>query len=235
MHDWVDRQVERLGGILLPPRCVLCGARGQAAGLDLCAGCEGSFAIAANAVQRGPAPLRCTFAPFAYAWPLDHLVQSLKYRGHLANARVLGMLLADRVARHVPDHAVNAIVPVPLHPRRHAGRGFNQSAEIARHVGRCLQLPVAESRVQRWRATPPQVGLHVEERQRNLADAFRASAVEGLRVAIVDDVTTTGATLRELARALLQAGALAVEGWCVAAAGRRGGAAEAAAVRAEPP
>jgi ComF family protein len=160
--------------------------------------------------------LRCTFAPFAYSWPLDHLVQSLKYRGNLATARVLGTLLADRVAHGVPGRAVDVIVPVPLHPLRHAGRGFNQSAEIARHVGRRLQLPVGESKVQRWRATPPQVGLHVEERRRNLADAFRASAVEGLRVAIVDDVTTTGATLQELACELSRAGAVAVDAWCVA-------------------
>lgn len=235
MRIWVDRGIERLGRWLLPPRCVLCGSRGQSPCLDLCAGCEAEFEAATEPVFAGHAPLRRTCAPFAYAWPVDHLVHGLKYRGQLATARVLGSLLGDRIAGWVPGLDVDLVVPVPLHPVRHADRGFNQSAEIARYVGRRLRLPVDALRVARRRATPPQVGLRVEDRHRNLADAFSARSVAGLRVAIVDDVTTTGATLRELARALLQAGAASVDGWCVAAAGRRGAAAPSRAADALEP
>ncbi len=221
MADWVDRNLERLGGLLLPPRCVLCGSRGQAPCLDLCAGCAACFEVADAPVLVGPEPLRRTCAPFAYAWPLDHLVQALKYRGQLATARVLGSLLTGWLAGTGLQHETDLIVPVPLHAARHAERGFNQSAEIARQLGRGLRLPVLESAAVRRRATPPQVGLHLEERRRNLAGAFFARNVAGLRVAIVDDVTTTGTTLQELACALQQAGARAVDAWCVARAERR--------------
>jgi len=221
MPDWVYRHIDRLGGWLLPPRCVLCGSRGQAPSLDLCAGCAACFEVADAPVLVGPEPLRRTCAPFAYAWPLDHLVQALKYRGQLATARVLGNLLAGWLAGTGLQHETDLIVPVPLHPARHAERGFNQSTEIARQLGRGLRLPVLESAAVRRRATPPQVGLRLGERRHNLAGAFSARNVDAMRVAIVDDVTTTGATLQALACALHQAGARAVDAWCVARAERR--------------
>ena len=220
MRYWVDRNLERLGALLLPPRCVLCGARGQAPCLDLCAGCAASFELARDPVLAGPEPLRLTCAPFAYAWPLDHLVHAVKYRGQLATARVLGTLLARWLAECGPQGEIDVIVPVPLHPARHSERGFNQSAELARQLERGLRLPVVESLALRRRATPPQVGLRLEERRRNLAGSFGAGAVCGLRIAIVDDVTTTGTTLQELARALVRNGALTVDAWCVARADR---------------
>jgi ComF family protein len=220
MDHWVDRNLERLGALLLPPRCVLCGSRGQAPCLDLCAGCAASFEAAGEPVRAGPGALRRTCAPYAYAWPLDHLVHTLKYRGQLATARVLGTLLAQWVAARGLQDGIDVIVPVPLHPARHADRGFNQSAELARQVGRGLRLPLAVSLAERRRATPPQVGLNLDARRCNLAGAFCAGAVAGLRIAVVDDVTTTGATLQELALELMRAGAVAVDGWCIARADR---------------
>lgn len=223
MWHWVDSGLERIGALLLPPRCVLCGARGQPPCLDLCAGCESSLQPADEpACIPDQGSLRRSFAPFAYASPLDHLVHVLKYRGQLATARVLGTLLAGHVVRHGLHQGIDVIVPVPLHPMRHAERGFNQSAEIARHLGRCLRLPVDESLATRQRATPPQVGLHLLQRRRNLRLAFAAGPVTGRRVALVDDVTTTGTTLQELASLMVQAGATAVDGWCVARADRHG-------------
>jgi ComF family protein len=223
MQHWVDSGLERIGALLLPPRCVLCGGRGQPPCLDLCRDCESSLRPAdepACTLHHGS--LRRSFAPFAYAAPLDYLVHVLKYRGQLAMARVLGTLLAGHVARHGLHHGMDVIVPVPLHPERHAERGFNQSAEMARHLGRCLRLPVDESLVKRQRVTPPQVGLQLLQRRRNLRDAFAAGSASGRRVALVDDVTTTGTTLQELAGVLVQAGATVVDGWCVARADRHG-------------
>jgi ComF family protein len=221
MLAWVDRNLDRLGGWLLPPRCVLCGSRGQAPSLDLCADCGACLAVAAEPVLAGPEPLRRTCAPFAYAWPLDHLVHGLKYRGQLATSRVLGTLLAHWLAGRGLHAEADVILPVPLHPARHAERGYNQSAEISRAMERVLRLPVRGSLATRRRATSPQVGLGLEGRRLNLAGAFDARRADGLRIAIVDDVTTTGATLQELASALLKAGALAVDAWCVARADRR--------------
>jgi ComF family protein len=223
MQSQVDRLLDRLGGWLLPPRCVLCGGRGTTDRLDLCSHCELALPVATMPVRNGPAPLRLSCTPWEYAHPLDHLVHLLKYRGQLAAGRVLGSLLARRIRALGLDGVVDGLlVPVPLHPARHARRGFNQSAEVARWVAAHLGRPLAPELVERVRDTPPQVGLHVGERRANVRGAFRVAAdVAGRHVIVVDDVTTTGSTLRELAEVLLAAGAVHVDAWCVARADRQ--------------
>lgn len=219
MHDWVDTGMEWLGGLLLPPRCLLCGSLGQAPCVDLCAPCEASLPTADPIGLTGPPPLRRSFAPFAYGYPVDHLVHSLKYRGQLAAARVLGTLLARQVERAGLAAGIDVIVPVPLHRLRHAERGFNQSLEIARWTARGLRGRLEPGLVVRQRVTPPQVGLPGDERRRNLQGAFTAApGARGLRIALVDDVLTTGTTVLELGRALLGAGARSVEAWCLSRA-----------------
>jgi len=215
----VDRSLDAICGWLLPPRCVLCGRPGQRPCLDLCAGCEADLPPDPCALLSGPHPIERSLAAFAYAFPVDHLVQLLKYRGNLAVGRVLGALLARSVQAQELHQDVDWVVPVPLHPGRHADRGFNQSAEIARCVARVLDLETCEGAVGRVRDTRPQVGLRPEERRRNIAGAFVASArFRGRRVAVVDDVLTTGATVGAVAAALRQAGAISVDVWCVARA-----------------
>jgi ComF family protein len=216
MQHWVDSSLERIGALLLPPRCVLCGGRGQPPCLDLCRDCEADLPPAQPALLVDHGPLRLGFAPYRYEPPLDHLVHALKYRGQLAVARVLGDLLAARVEALGLQHDVDALLPVPLHAARHAERGFNQSHEIAHWAGRRLRRRIDARLVQRRRDTRPQVGLGSAERRTNLAGAFVAVApVRGLRVALVDDVTTTGTTLQELGAVLLDAGASSVVAWCL--------------------
>jgi ComF family protein len=229
MPRWVDTKLDWLGGLLLPPRCVLCGDRGQRPCLDLCRACEMSLPLPGAPLDVEPGPLCSSFAPFSYGYPLDHLVQALKYRGQLAVGRVLGTLLGARIEALGLHAAVDVVLPVPLHPARHGERGFNQSAEIGRWVARRLQLPLDPRLAVRRRDTRPQVGLAVELRHQNLAGAFAAStSVRGLRIAIVDDVTTTGRTLQELAGVLTAAGAASLVAWCVARADlRTAGSAEA--------
>ena len=173
----VDSGLEVICGLLLPPRCVLCGGRGQRPCLDLCAGCEVALPASPQVLLEGQRPIERCLAPFAYAFPVDHLIQLLKYRGHLAVGRVLGTLLARSVRALGLHHDVDCVVPVPLHPGRHAERGFNQSAEIAGRVARVLGLETLEGAVGRVRDTRPQVGLPPEERRRNIAGAFVASAL----------------------------------------------------------
>lgn len=232
MQGWMDAGLARLGGLLLPPRCVLCGDRGQPPCLDLCRACEAALPVASEPLGAGPGPLRRCFAPFDYAFPLAHLVQALKYRGELATGRVLGTVLGARVAALGLHCDVDVVLPVPLHPLRHGSRGFNQSAEIGRWVARRVGLRLDPRLARRSRDTRPQVGLDVGQRRGNLAGAFAAvAAARGLRVALLDDVTTTGHTLQELAVALLEQGAASVDGWCVARADRR----NASAKSVEPP
>jgi ComF family protein len=161
---------------------------------------------------RHPPHFNRTLAIFAYTFPLDKLVLALKYgeKLHLANS------LADKMAQCVsvrPD----CLVAMPLHPARLRERGFNQSFQLARRIGRQLDLPVLPSACQRVRNTPSQSTLPWKERDKNMRKAFScSSAVAGKHVAVVDDVMTTGATINELALALLNAGATEVSAWVVA-------------------
>jgi ComF family protein len=215
----VDSYLDTLLGRLLPPRCVLCGARGQAPSLDLCRDCELDLPVDPAPLRHGPLPIDRCFAPFLYGFPVDGLVHRLKYRGQLAVGRVLGTLLAGALHDAGLHLDVDCLVPVPLHATRLAERGFNQAGEIGRKVARDLGLPFRTGAVCRDHATRPQVGLRPDERRANLTHAFRATgALPGRRVAVLDDVTTTGATGGEVARALRAAGAFSVDVWCIARA-----------------
>lgn len=154
-------------------------------------------------------------APYRYEFPFDHIIGRMKYGQRRVFGRVLGGLLASSVKSigGLPD----VLIPVPLHANRHAERGYNQAADIARWCARELNLQYKPMLVSREVDTGSLAGLSKVARQLRILGAFRASpGVKGLRVAIVDDVMTTGATARELARELYDTGALSVELWVLA-------------------
>lgn len=216
---------------LAPPACLLCGAASTAG--PLCPGCLDDLPW-----HRAPACPRCalptpdgrlcgaclrhppafdrTCAALVYRFPVDRMIPRFKYHAQLALAPALGHSLADRVADAPrPDLAV----AMPLHPARIRARGFNHAAEIARSVTHRLGLPLDLDACRRIRDTPPQQGLKRDARRRNLRGAFAcAGDVAGLRIAIIDDVMTTGASLDALAAALKRAGAADVDCWVVARA-----------------
>jgi ComF family protein len=156
--------------------------------------------------------------PFKYAYPLDHLIRGLKFRERLSYGRVCGSLFAQVWRAHCSEPP-DILVPVPLGERRYRTRGYNQAQEIARTISRALAIPVRKDLVQRVRETSEQVGLKRKERRRNVRGAFVVSkALDAKRVAIVDDVVTTGSTVNEIARVLRRAGAEHVEVWAIARA-----------------
>lgn len=199
---------------LFPPTCYLCLDPGQPPALDLCHGCEGD--LPRNREQ--PQVLDSAFAPYRYEFPLVELIHRLKYRGQPAIARILGTLLGRRLSERGPPR-VDALVPVPLHPRREASRGYNQAREIAEFAARELDLPVRADLARRVRDTAEQAALPAIARAANVSDAFAMrAAVVPMRLAIVDDVLTTGATVESLAKVLRRAGCRHVEVWAVARA-----------------
>ena len=142
-------------------------------------------------------------ALFSYNFPIDRLIQRLKYQEHLPISQLLGSLLAEQ-ATDTPD----LWLPMPLHANRVKQRGFNQAVEIAREVARSSRVPIRIELAMRERDTPPQAGLKRDARHRNMRGAFSCSGkVAGLHIGIIDDVMTTGSTLDALASTLKVAGA----------------------------
>jgi ComF family protein len=218
---------------VLPSHCLLCGARAQGA-LSLCAACEADMPHNRMCCARcalpleTPAPLcgRCirhvppwdaAWAPFRYEWPLAQLESRFKFGGDLAAGRTLAMLWNASTAPHgLPD----AIVPVPLHPSRLRKRGYNQALELAKPLAKHFGVPVLRDALRRTRATHAQTELTAIQRRRNVRGAFAANPADELpeHVAVLDDVSTTGATLAECARVLKRAGVARVDAWALARA-----------------
>jgi len=181
------------------PRCAARCGRGER-----CPACHGA------------APFARVTAVGPYAGVLREALHALKYRGVRGVAGPLAALAA-RALGTAPAGAV--VVGVPAHGGRLAGRWLDHAALLADGVGAALRLQVQPRAMVRQRATRPQVGLDPAERAANLSGAFRASAVvRGARVVLVDDVMTTGATVREVSAALLAAGARSVDVCVVARA-----------------
>ena len=218
----------RIGQSLLAQDCLLCQA---ASGAELlCAACARELPTIASACPRcaaaGTSNAECgaciadpphydtSRAAFVYTYPVDALVQALKYGGQLALAGLFARALWQRIGR---ADGVDLILPLPLHPARLAERGFNQSAEIAKALSHLSGIAMDARLARRVRNTAPQAALPWRERASNMRRAFACDAdLAGLRIAVVDDVMTTGATLDEFARTLKERKAARVENWVVA-------------------
>ncbi len=215
----------------LPQSCLLCGARAR--GALLCPACAGDLPplpparcpvcampstgdAVCGACQRRPPAYARTEAARAYAHPLDALIRHCKYDGVVALSALFADLLADTLASRQP---VDLVLPMPLYPTRLAQRGFNQAVEIARRLAPAIGLPWRADVCRRVRDTAPQAGQDLQQRRRNLRGAFMCDVdVSGLRIALVDDVMTSGSSLDELARTVRRAGAVEVHAWVVARA-----------------
>ena len=225
------RGLAKLWQRALPQSCAFCAA--PCGNRLVCAACQASLpriggacpvcalpapgGFVCGACVARPPPFTATFAAFAYEFPLDRLLHAFKYGGHLSHAEYFAEALSAAVAvRPAEMRWPDALVALPLAPSRQRARGFDQAAEIARRVARRTGVPMTAG-LRRTRDTPAQAALPWRERAKNVSGAFAADpSLAGMRVAIVDDVMTTGATLGSAAGAVLRAGAVAVEAWAVA-------------------
>jgi ComF family protein len=229
--NFVTRIADGLIAIVLAPTCAVCAASleqptaGPVCGRcwssivpftpPLCAQCGDplpSWRVislqthACPRCRRRPAVISISRAVGHYDGVLRAIVHALKY----GRKRSLAHGLATRMRQHAGEvlDGADIAVPVPLHRCRLRSRGFNQAEELARHLG----LPVRNA-LRRVRPTPSQTDLPAAQRHANVLNAFalsRTNGVRGLRVVLVDDVCTTGATLDACARTLRAAGALEV-------------------------
>jgi ComF family protein len=195
---------------IAPPLCACCGFPFEIdAGPDaLCAACQ----------AKRPRYRRAR-AAFRYSDDSRRLVLMFKHADRLDPAPTFGRWLAQAGAELLAD--ADLIAPVPLHRWRLLWRRYNQSAELARALGRQSGRPVVPDLLLRHRRTPPQADLNARERRLNVAGAFRLSArhralVRDKTVLLIDDVLTTGATVEACTRVLMRAGAAAVDVLCLA-------------------
>lgn len=189
-------------------RCQRCGLR-TATRVPACGACLAD-----------PPPFDACVVALDYAFPWDRLIADFKFNGRVELAATLARRMLQAI-RHDGRPPPAWVLPVPLAPQRLAERGYNQAWELARQVARRLGLRADAGRLQRPIDGVHQAGLPLAQRQRSLHGAFmpnpaRREGLRGSRVALVDDVMTSGATLAEAAAALRRAGAAWVEAWVLA-------------------
>lgn len=192
---------------VFPDACLACGVTLSRDERHLCGACRSQL-VAVSGVTRVPpaAPIDRVHYALRFEGPAGALVRALKYDARTSVARELASM-ALPLARELTSTDTDALVPVPLHSVRRRERGFNQSALLARLLSDALGIPVLEALV-RTRATPSQTGLAGAARVRNVDGAFRGRQdLRGLRLLLVDDVVTTGATLTAASVAALACGA----------------------------
>lgn len=226
--------VEIFRDIVFPPVCANCRQPGKMICADcyqqiqwvkkpICAGCgrmlgSNTSQALCQSCQLHPLPLKNLFAATLFAEPITTIIHKMKYEGSFG----LASHLADIMVSAWSEWAfpVDLVIPIPLHPAREKKRGYNQSALIAQHFCRKAGYEYAPDLLKRARITVPQVGLNAEDRLKNMQNAFKAESLKfgDLKILLIDDVCTTGATLAAATEALLEAGASVVSGYCLARA-----------------
>ena len=236
---WLNAFFQSLGqsyrwllDLVTPPLCVGC----RAVGVWLCSTCAAKIPLYVDAqcprcgrpwtqnspctvCQEHPLQVNPVRSAFLFEEPIRSAIHALKYRGGVQIVEALAEPLA--LAWRTWDLHSDLLVPVPLHARREARRGYNQAQVLAHALGTQLGLPTASRALQRVRDTTSQTRLNREARHRNVADAFAVFPgleLTGVTVTLVDDVATTGATLNACATVLLEAGAAAVNAFTLARA-----------------
>jgi len=210
-HDWGTQRVcamcvARFAPVL--PRCRRCAIE-VPAGTDTCGAC-----------LTNPPPFEHTLAAVDYAHPWDGLITRFKFHSALDLGPALAQRLLDSF--HLGNESAPALLmPIPLSTARLRERGYNQAWELARRLARRLNCRADATLLLRVKDTPHQLALAPDKRAGNVHAAFaieprRRAEVSGATVTLVDDVMTTGATVSEAARVLLQAGAARVDVWVVA-------------------
>lgn len=195
----------KLSELLFPldVTCSLCRSEmGMGSGSGLCQTCEAALPHLGELATVGEHTCLCAFF---YRDDVRRMVIGLKYENERHLARTLGFYLAQQLKAN--NILCDALVPVPLHANRLHSRGYNQSELICRSLSAHLDIPVRTDLLIRHKDTASQTELDAQERRENVAGAFSCpSALDGMRVLLVDDVFTTGSTMAACTAALVQAG-----------------------------
>lgn len=231
--------LEILQGLLhwsMPRACLLCNFASEDPHLNICNFCmqhlpwfkEGCYKcgvkLASNDLtticincSENPPPFDRVYALFRYLTPINGLINNLKFAQQLYPALLFAKLLSKQIKYkwYLQQNLPEVIIPVPLHLKRYQQRGYNQVLEICRPLGKLLKTPVNTSSTHRRIHTLAQSKLKLDQRLINVKNAFVANILPYKHVALVDDVVTTGSTVRAMSLALHAAGIEQIDIWCV--------------------
>lgn len=218
---------------LLPPNCLQCRSAIKPNSGPVCTPCYIELPFQGNnchqcgqrfasdhdycgrCLNAPPSFDRC-FCPFEYKSGIKELICNIKYREKPSLAKAAAQLLAREIVEQGIE-LPQAIIPVPMHLKRLRSRGYNHSNLIAKHLSRILNIPHIENLVVKTKFTPTQAGLSLKKRKTNLKNSFELTKTIGFkRVAIIDDVMTTGATAEEIAKILKKNGVDYIQVWGIA-------------------
>jgi len=220
---------DSLVNFLLPPVCAGCGkvgalvcseCRGQVQWVrePICLSCgkPGDVLVGlCNNCYRHPPSTRQIRAATLHVNPVRRILHLMKYQGYFALADPLATIMFQAWPRWQTQ--IDIVIPVPLHTERKRKRGYNQAELLVKSMGKKTNWDIVPEALIRRKRTTPQVGLTINQRQRNVRGAFTAdeSIVSEKRILLVDDVCTTGATIDSAATELLEAGAFSVDAYCL--------------------
>ncbi len=229
--------IQSLGGWILPHICCLCAEKTGTA-RDLCSVCQATLPWVEDRCYRCGLRMEekdqklaiceaCSENPpifdrlcslFSYDEPVTELITGLKFSKQLAFGRILGDILADAVLNewYTDTPLPQAIIPMPLHHQRLKKRGYNQALELIWPTIKRSKIILLNENVQRVRDTRPQSNLNAEQRMQNMKGAFEVCNPLNIQhVAVIDDVVTTGNTVKALSSTLKENGILHIDIWCI--------------------
>jgi len=241
IRAYIREARESLSALLFPPICSFCDALGTEEPLALCGSCRAALKwvsppFCAHCGRPLPGPslegitycgrclsdpppyTRARYAVF-YEGELREGLLRFKYGAELHAGAALSVLLIEAFRKYWRIEDFHLIVPIPVHRKRLVKRGFNQALLLAKKLSRATGIPVGPRTLVKTRDTRPQVGLSLKERKVNLRKSFGIARTQDVRdrsILVVDDVATTGTTLAEASRTILDAGAQSVQALALA-------------------
>lgn len=227
--------IKKIIRILQKKRCLICGAHDFE---DFCQSCQPFLPILPHVCEQcaqilstsdpicqncqiEKPPFTATYSLFPYEFPIVEFIRRLKFQGQLIYAAMFGAMMIKSIQEswYRGKSLPLLIVPIPLHAKRLKIRGFNQALEIARPISKFFKIPLLSTQILRTKATLAQSLLTADERKINMSGAFVSTInLQGKHIAVVDDVITTGQTVRSFCQELQRLGAGQIDIWCCARA-----------------